>query len=174
MSGLPVVLDVDRRPCLVVGAGRAARWKLAALVAAAAPVTVIAPRLGDGVVPGTGVTVHRRAVRPGDTEGFGLVVVATDDAAVNAAVAAEAAGHGALVLRADGAPGDVRLPAVHRVGQLSIAVDTGGSSPALARWVRDRLAAGIPPHWAELARWAAVNRPRTADEIDRHLAERPR
>lgn len=170
MSGLPVVLELGERPCLVVGAGRAARWKIDALLAAGATVTVIAPD-ASGLPPEV-ATVHRRAAEGGDTDGFALVVVATNVGEVNDAVAAEARRHGALVLRADGGgPGDLRLPAVHRSGQLSIAVDSGGSSPTLARWARDRLADLVPAHWAELASWAAVTRPLTTAEVDRYVAE---
>ncbi len=60
-------------------------------------------------------------------------------------VIADATEAGVPVSGADGAsPGTVQLPAVHRAGPLTVAVSTGGASPALARWVRDRLAAAVP------------------------------
>jgi precorrin-2 dehydrogenase/sirohydrochlorin ferrochelatase len=43
------------------------------------------------------------------------------------------------------------LPAVHREGPVSIAVSTGGASPALAAWLRSRIGADFGPGLAELA-----------------------
>jgi siroheme synthase (precorrin-2 oxidase/ferrochelatase) len=46
----------------------------------------------------------------------------------------------------------VTLPAVHRIGPVTVAVSTGGSSPALARWLRDRIAVVVGPEMATLAK----------------------
>ena len=35
------------------------------------------------------------------------------------------------------------LPALHRRGDITVAVSTGGASPALAQWLRDRFAAQV-------------------------------
>ncbi|HLG92644.1 MAG TPA: NAD(P)-dependent oxidoreductase, partial [Acidimicrobiales bacterium] len=43
------------------------------------------------------------------------------------------------------------LPAVLRRGPLTVAVSTSGASPALARWIRERLAEQIGPEYAQLA-----------------------
>jgi siroheme synthase (precorrin-2 oxidase/ferrochelatase) len=40
---------------------------------------------------------------------------------------------------------------VHREGPVSIAVSTGGTSPALAAWLRSRIGAEFGPGLAELA-----------------------
>ena len=46
------------------------------------------------------------------------------------------------------------LPSVHRDGPVSVAVSTGGASPALASWLRDRLAAECGDR---LARWPSFS-----------------
>ncbi|MEM9655069.1 MAG: NAD(P)-dependent oxidoreductase [Actinomycetota bacterium] len=183
--GLPAVLDVSGRHCVVVGAGAGGRRKLAALVHAGAQVTVIDPAGLDLAtvqsaapeVPWSevDVAVAAREWRSGDGAGAALVVVATDDPTVNAAAAAEAEANGALVLRADrGEAGRLRLPAVARRSGLTVAVDTGGGSPALAAVARDEVTgflAAEGPLWDELARWAADNRPAGVAEVRGKLAE---
>jgi precorrin-2 dehydrogenase / sirohydrochlorin ferrochelatase len=43
------------------------------------------------------------------------------------------------------------LPALHRRGPITVAVSTGGASPALAQWLRDRFAAQIDFEHEQLA-----------------------
>ena len=163
MTGLPVVLDIEHRPCLVVGAGRAGELKIAALQAAGATVTIIDPRAAERPLA---TTVARRW-QPGDSAAMFLTVIATDDAQVNELAAIDATEHGALVLRADRpGDGDLRLPAVFRAGRVTAAIDTGGASPVLAAFLRDQLA-DKGPLWAELAEWAAADRPVSRDAIEK-------
>ncbi|MEM9134985.1 MAG: NAD(P)-dependent oxidoreductase [Actinomycetota bacterium] len=185
MSGLPVVLDVADRRCIVIGAGIGGRRKIAAILAAGATVTVIDPAAGPGSVNPTGdgadgvdpavVRIEARPWRSGDTDGAFLVVIATDDPAVNEAAAAEARADGALVLRADRPPaGDLRLPAVERVAGLTVAVDSGGASPAVAAVARTELTTALRAEgdrWDELGRWAAARRPVAAADVAARLAE---
>lgn len=196
MSGLPVVLDLSDRRCVVIGAGVGGSRKLAALQAAGATVTVIDPALGpdsalatddtdpteaetetdsDSDATPAGVTVEARRWRSGDTEGAFLVVIATDDPDVNEVAAAEARADGALVLRADRpAAGDLRLPAVDRVAGLTVAVDSGGAAPAVAAVARTELTSALRAEgdrWDELGRWAAERRPVAAADVAARLAE---
>ncbi len=72
-----------------------------------------------------------------------LAVAATDDEAVNAAVAAEANARGTLVNRADESgsrePGSVVVPATIREDPVVVAVATGGTAPALSKYLREDL-----------------------------------
>lgn len=163
----PVVLDLAGRPCLVVGGGPVAAGKARSLVAAGALVTVVAVEVGpaivdleaqgaqgaDGAQGGQGadgavgrvVAVEHRPYRSGEAAGFDLVVSATGDPAVGDAVVADARAAGVLVNAAGpGQPGSVRLPAVVRRGPVTVAVSTRGASPAVARWLRDRIARSLP------------------------------
>jgi precorrin-2 dehydrogenase/sirohydrochlorin ferrochelatase len=143
MRYLPINLDVRDKPVVVVGGGAVAFRKCAALLAAGARVTLIAPDLDRSLAEmcADGRVRHvAHAYVPTDLAGAFLVFAATDSPAVNRAVADEAGARAILADIAD-APdsGSFTLPAVMRRGELLIAVSTGGKSPALARLIRTQL-----------------------------------
>jgi siroheme synthase-like protein len=140
----PVSLDVSGRSCLVVGGGPVAARKARGLVACGALVTVVAPELGpamEALSPELDA-VLRRPYRRGDASSFRLVIAATGTEAVDSTVHADAEAAGVWVNSADDpAHSSFILPAVHRDGALTVAVSTSGLSPALASWLRARIAA---------------------------------
>ncbi len=143
-SYYPVSLDVTGRPCLVVGGGRVAARKARTLLDCGAVVSVIAPSLGPEMeaLADELEAVERRAYTPGDATDFRLVVTATGRPDVDGDVHADAEASRVWVNSADDrAHSSFILPAVHRDGAVTVAVSTGGLSPALASWLRDRLAA---------------------------------
>ncbi len=175
----PVILNVAGRRCLVVGGGPVAARKVRGLLDAGAEVTVIAPRIsealrtvedeatggrpvpsgspgpaGDGAgspVARGSLDIRKRQYRRGEAADYHLVATATGVPTVDAAVVSDAESAGVLVNSADpGTPGTISLPAVHRQGGVTVAVSTRGASPALARWLRDRIAASLPPGTATL------------------------
>jgi siroheme synthase-like protein len=145
----PVLLELDGAPVLVVGGGVVAARRTAALVEAGARPVVIAPRTGaalDDLAGREGLTLHRRAYRAGDARGFRIVMAATGDREVNAAVAADAEAAGAWVSVVDDpAASTLHLPAALRSGEVTVAVSTGGAAPLLARRLRDRLERLVTP-----------------------------
>lgn len=174
MNGLPIVLDMSGRHCVIIGAGRAGARKLTSVIESGASVTVIDPIGNDSIARdhvahsvGDRVQFWRRRWQKGDAADAFVVVIATDDPQVNEAAAIDAKQSGSLILRCDlPDAGDFRLPAVHRVGRVTLAVDTAGASPTLAAYLRDT-AATITPGWAELADWAVVHRPVTSSDLAR-------
>ena len=156
MAGLtdyPVNLILSGRRCLVLGGGSVAERKAESLLAAGADVTVISPALTAKLALWAkqgGLRHVGRQYRGGDAAGYRLVLCATDSAAVNEQAAREARQFGALVNVAD-APElcDFTLPARLQRGSLSVAVSTGGQSPALARELRNELAKHLGPEYAE-------------------------
>lgn len=160
MFGLPAVLRVRDRRCLVVGGGAVALRRARALIDAQAAVTVVAPQVHDALAA-LNVTVHRRPFEPADLDGTFLVVAATDDPAVNAHVADQAASRRVLVNRTDDPEaGDLAVPAHARRGPITLAVDTGGISAAAAAAIRDELLAQLDPHWPAMLEHAAPYRRR--------------
>jgi siroheme synthase-like protein len=116
--------------------------KARGLVECGATVTVVAPSLSTDMetLEPSLHAVERRPYRPGDVSDFRLVITATGIPAVDGAVYAEAEAAGVWVNGADDpAHCSFILPAVHRDGAVTVAVSTGGLSPALASWLRDRI-----------------------------------
>lgn len=160
MDGWPVMLNVRGRRAVVVGGGAVAARRASSLREAGALVTVIAPQV-TATLACAEVTVHRRGYEAGDLAGAWLVVVATDDAAVNAQVASDAAAAGVLVNRADDPAGsDVVAMASGRRGPITVAVHSGQVSAGAAAAMRDELVAALRPTWVELLTVAAGYRAR--------------
>ena len=150
MPGLPALIQLEGRRCLVVGGGAVAVRRARALIEAGGSVRVVAPRIDDALAA-MPVATARRGFEPGDLEGVFFVVCAADAAAVNEAVAEEARQRGVLVNRADRPEvGDVSIPAHRRVGPITLAVDTGGVSASAAAKIRDAMARSIDPVWPAL------------------------
>ncbi|MCU1397257.1 MAG: putative precorrin-2 dehydrogenase [Acidimicrobiales bacterium] len=147
----PVFLDLSGTRVLVVGGGPVALRKATGLADAGARVTVIAPSTVSAIDT-VAVEVDHRPFQEGDVVGFQLVITATDDPAVNALVAADATSHGIWVNSADD-PDNCTfiLPAVARRGPITVAVSTGGMSPALAGRLRDDIASTVLTPAAEAA-----------------------
>ena len=149
MGGYPVILEMAALPTLVVGGGAVAARRVEGLVAGGGAPDVIAPEVGQATIEllvEFGLSHLARPYRSGDAAGYRLVVAATDSARINAEVADDARGHGALVNIVDDPAGsDFVVPAVLRQGKVVAAVYSGGASPRLAAAIRDRLAAVVTP-----------------------------
>lgn len=143
MTHYPVYLDLQDRPCVVVGGCGLAEEKAKELLAAGARVTVISadltPGLAELAVDGR-IDVIARRVRRGDLRKAFLVVVVEPDPAVREAVWKETRERNALVNTVDDVPHcDFIAPAVVRRGDLAVAISTNGKAPALAVRLRQRL-----------------------------------
>jgi precorrin-2 dehydrogenase len=155
----PVVLRLEGKRCLVVGGGAVAHRKVEGLLAAGASVRVVAPSVVPELSALDGVEVERRPYAAGDLAGCWLAVAATDDTAVQQAVFDDGEVAGVWVNAADDPERcSCFLPAVHRRPPVLVAVSTEGTSPALAAWLRDRLAAALPERLEELASALAAQR----------------
>jgi siroheme synthase-like protein len=157
----PVCLVLESRRCLVVGGGAVARRKAEGLVSCGALVHVIAPSVLGGIREMPGVTWEERPYRPGDVAGYRLVIAASDDPQVNRSVFEEGEAAGIWVNAADQPDScSFTLPAVARQGPVTVAVATGGRSPALASHLAARFRGEIGPEFAVLAELLSAARAR--------------
>jgi uroporphyrin-III C-methyltransferase/precorrin-2 dehydrogenase/sirohydrochlorin ferrochelatase len=169
MQYLPLFFDLRGRPVLVVGGGAVAARKLALLLEAGAEVTVVAPRLGETLATApfagrfTWLEARFDAAMIGHQR---LVIAATGERAVNAAVATacEAAGLPVNVVD-DPELSNTIVPAIIDRSPLMIAVSSGGTAPMLARAVRERLETLVDESFGALARLLAGARQRIVARI---------
>lgn len=143
MKYLPLFLNIHQQPCLLVGGGQVAKRRLEWLRNANATVTVVAPELHPDIlaqVDDRSVFWVRDIFRPEQINGCTLVVCATNDAAVNRA-AAQAAHLRQLPVNVvdDPEQGNVIAPAVIERAPVVVAIISGGASPVLVRWLRNRI-----------------------------------
>ena len=168
--GVAVVLRGSSVTALVVGGGDVATRKAVALLDGGASVRVRAPIVNP--------TLLQRAVsdehllieqRPYDQSAIGdatLVVAATDDRAANARIGTDARGaHRLVVVADDPDAGNCVMPAIHRSGDLLVAVSSGGVPGASAR-VRDELARRLDHRYASAIRDLARLRQRLLHNND--------
>jgi precorrin-2 dehydrogenase/sirohydrochlorin ferrochelatase len=148
---IPLYHDFGDETVLVFGGGPVGARK-ARRFAEEAHVVVVSPAFADREFGGAEL-VREAPDAEGVRDWIGrvepaLVVTATDDADLNAAAASAAREAGALVNRADRSGSDrdvdsVVVPATVEDGSVSVAISTGGASPALAKHLREQIEADI-------------------------------
>jgi uroporphyrin-III C-methyltransferase / precorrin-2 dehydrogenase / sirohydrochlorin ferrochelatase len=128
----PVFLDLAHQPCIVLGDGKLAMEKAAALREAGADVRII----------------PSRDYKHGDLAGARLVFDASDDPAINRQSWEESEAAGILINVVD-RPAQCRFiaPALVRRDPVVIAISTSGESPFLASALRARLERWLGPEW---------------------------
>src|SRR5205823_15049595 len=127
----PLLLELEGRPCVVVGGGPVGERKVEGLLAVGAAVTVVSPDVTPTLAKlaeAGRIILVERPYRPGDLHGAALVFTALGDPRATAAVAEEARRHGIWLNAADDPTHcTFILPAVVRRGPLTVAVASGGA-----------------------------------------------
>ena len=173
----PLFVDLHGRSVLVVGGGAVAARKVEALLDAGARVRVGAPAVNAALARLR--DQGRIEVLDGDfqaewLDGAWLAIAATDDAAVNSAVAAAGEARRIWVNVVDDArASSFHVPARIERGPLQLAISSGGGAPMLARHLRERLETELDESLGPLAELLSANRARIRARYPR-LAERRR
>lgn len=139
----PLMFDAKGKKAVVIGGGRVASRKIASLLESGAELTVISPEAEEVIIDlhrAGRLTWLQKTFEPGDLAGAKLIIAAANDASVNEKVAETAADHQLVNVADEPGLGNFHTPSVLRRGKLTMAVSTGGASPALARNIRDDLA----------------------------------
>ena len=151
MTLFPIFLNVEGRPCLVVGAGPIGESKIASLLSAGAAVRVIAPQatatIAEWAAQGR-VVWEARGFAPADLDGVLLLVAVVPSADLAGEIFREARRRGVLCNSVDDPSHcDFYYPAVVTRGDLQVAISTAGHRPALAQRLRQELEVQFGPEY---------------------------
>ncbi len=151
----PVYLNLTGKRCVIIGGGTIAQGKIGGLKQAGCQITVISPQVTPGIRQAAqrgDITLLERTYQPGDLEGAFIGVAATNVWHVNREIFEEAERLGVLLNVVD----DPDLcsfiaPSIVKREPVTLAISTGGASPALARKLRETLADAEALEWADLS-----------------------
>jgi uroporphyrin-III C-methyltransferase/precorrin-2 dehydrogenase/sirohydrochlorin ferrochelatase len=153
----PVFFDLAKQQVLIVGAGEVALRKVALLERSGAAITVVAPQIHPELLARAAagaISLKVREFVPQDLDGMRLVIVATSRRAINRWIAKLSDSRGIPVNVVDDREASrFIVPAIIDRDPVLVAVSTGGTSPVLARRLRERLETLVPTKIGEFARW---------------------
>ncbi len=164
MNLFPLFADLAGRAVLLVGGGSVAERKAALLLAAGARIDVVAQDLTPTLAEWTRAGRLRHLARQFAAEQLDkrwLAIAATDDATLNALVAAVAQTRHIFVnVVDDAALSTFHVPAIVDRSPLIVAISSGGAAPMLARLARERIETLFDRSWGALADLLAPARAR--------------
>lgn len=174
IATVPVGLRVEGRLIVVIGAGRIAARKATAYLDQGAELRVVAPAHSPAMeavaaqAP-SAVELIRAHYQPHHLDGAWMVVTATGNPAVDGAVFDDAERRRLWCNAADDPDHcSVILPAVVRREPITVAISTGGTSPATASWMRRRLETFVT---SDLLSGAALDAHRIATQVRTEMRE---
>jgi precorrin-2 dehydrogenase/sirohydrochlorin ferrochelatase len=154
---LPLMLDLSGKEVVIFGGGDVGERK-AALFCEHAHVIVVSreftPRLEELCEKGKISLIKADLSEPGISgylKNAFIAIPATNDALLNEKIAQLAHKSGILIDRVDGM-GDIIVPSVIKRGDIVIGISTHGQSPALSKYIRERIEEVITPGFAEMSR----------------------
>lgn len=160
----PVYLNLQGRRCVIIGGGGVAEGKIARLLESGAEIRVISPDASPGIqrmAADGAIQWEPRPYRPGDLAGAFIAIAATNNREVNRRVFDEAEARGIMLNAVDDPPNcSFIAPSIVQRGPVTVAISTGGASPALARKLRESLQESGDLAWADLANVMAAARAR--------------
>lgn len=169
MNYFPVFFDLTDLKVLVIGGGDVALRKVTLLERTGATITVVAPEIVPELMARAAAGRLKLAIRefaPDDLDGARLVIVATSRRAVNRWIANLCESRAIPVNVVDDREASrFIVPAIIDRDPVLVAISTGGTSPVLARRLRERLEALLPKRIGELASWLRALRSATQEKL---------
>ncbi len=170
MQSLPIFFNIKNRRCVVIGGGDVAMRKTSMLLKAHADVMLVAPALCHALQ----ALVDQKTIRHTEAD-FDplhlaeacLVIAATDNGAVNAAVSVAAKAEGIPVNVVD-APAlcTFTMGSIIDRSPIVIAVSSEGNAPVLARYIRTKIETMLPSAYGRIATIAGEFRDKVKAKFD--------
>jgi precorrin-2 dehydrogenase / sirohydrochlorin ferrochelatase len=148
---IPLAIKLKDRHVLVIGCGVIGKRKAQQLIDDGALVTMVTTEQLTPAPEGLYELLERPVVFS-DFDNKLLIISATGDATINDDLIGEARRRGILINCVDDPERcDFYFCATTTRGEVTVAVSSNGSSPALAQAIRDRMEAALPANTAEAA-----------------------
>lgn len=155
---LPLMLDLDQKEIVIFGGGEVGERK-ASFFYEYAKVTVVSKEFTSGLnrLYETGMIELIKVNDIGEKdissflENAFIVIPATNDAIMNERIAGIAKNSNKFVNRVDDIE-DIIIPSVIRRGNIVICISTAGQSPALSKYIRQKIEEVITPEFAQMSR----------------------
>jgi precorrin-2 dehydrogenase len=150
----PIFLDIEERNVVIIGGGNVCARKAETMMNYGARVTIVSPEFTDeieGWARDGRLQIKRKKYDEADLDGANIVIASTDDQPVNEQIAADCRRRRIPVNVVDVTPlCEFIVPAIIDKGSVTIAVSTGGKSPALARTLKEDLMRLVGTEYAEV------------------------
>ena len=150
----PIFIDVEDHDVVIIGGGEVCARKAETMMRYGARVVIVSPEFTpeiEGWAKDGKLALRRKRYQSGDLDGASIVIASTDDTRVNEQVAADARARKVPVNVVDVTPlCEFIVPAIIDKGSVTLAVSTGGKSPALARTLKEDLQRMVGPEYAEV------------------------
>ncbi|MGF1729450.1 NAD(P)-dependent oxidoreductase [Photobacterium kasasachensis] len=164
MDFFPVFLKLSNKKVLVIGGGEVACRKVDLLLRAGASITLISPQLHPyltGLTDSSQLTWIEKEYESDDVTGFHQVWATTDIPSLNHQIFKDADAQRIWTNVVDD-PGhcDFITPSMIDRTPIQVAVSSGGASPVLVRFIREKLETQLPQNLSLLAGYSGKQRQR--------------
>ncbi|MBY5946494.1 bifunctional precorrin-2 dehydrogenase/sirohydrochlorin ferrochelatase [Photobacterium rosenbergii] len=164
MDYFPIFLSVKQRKVTVIGGGEVACRKVDLLRKADASITVVSPKLHNhlaALVNNGHIDWKNKSYEKSDLEGAYQVWATTDIPSLNHQVHKDATDLGIWINVVDDKEYcDFITPSMIDRSPIQVAVSSGGASPVLVRYLREKLETQLPHNLSLLAGYAGEQRER--------------
>ena len=177
MAYFPMFVDLSEKPCLIVGGGKVACRKVKVMLDFGAKVRVVAKEisqelrylertLADSEGPKL-MEIKRKSFEEKDCDGIGFVIAATDDKALNHEIAQYCKVQGIMVNAVDQKEDcSFIFPSYVKEGNLIAAFSSGGNSPVLTQYLKEKEAEILTPFLGDLNEAMGRLRQKVISEYD--------
>lgn len=171
MNHYLIALHLENKSCVIIGGGKVATRKVTSLLESGAFITVISPNVSDSLLDYASQSkiTWLRADYSSDIlkeQNPFLVITCTDNDKLNQQVTEDAREIGSIVNNTS-APNqsDFHNMATIQQGNIQVGINSGASSPALIRYLKEEIERVIDNAAGTLSQWLGELRPHILDSI---------